>query len=126
MSGLLNCLTQCVNDVWTGCAADLLVAYTLHHHTGGAFDPASGTATTPVSTITDYGFLYDYNHQQLADQVLRPTDKALQCRLSSLGVTPNAGDWVVIGGITHDIISVKRDVANLVAECQLRRRGSSI
>lgn len=123
---MLECLTECVDDVWEGCAADLLTAYTLHHQTGSVFDPASGTATTPVITATDYGFLYDYNNQQLANQSLRPTDKLLQCRSSSLGIVPNAGDWIVIAGVTHDIISVKRDIAGLTAECQLRRRGSSV
>jgi len=70
---------------------------------GDAFDPSTGTATSPDTpctlVVTDYSL-----HERDGVRVLS-TDKKVLIAAGGLAIEPKPSDKIVIGGIPHEIVA---------------------
>jgi hypothetical protein len=81
-------------------------ALTYRQVTSGTYNASTGTMG---ETATDYalrGVLQDVNAREV-NELIQAGDKRLFIAATDLAVTPNTADRVVIGAISHQIISVQ-------------------
>jgi hypothetical protein len=81
-------------------------ALTYRKVTSGTYNATTGTMG---ETATDYvlrGVLQDVNGREV-NELIQAGDKRLFIAATDLAVTPNTADRVVIGAISHQIISVQ-------------------
>lgn len=79
-------------------------ACTLKRQTPGAYNPATGTAT---STYTDYATtaaVFDYAQRYIDGTLIKQGDKQAYC---APGVEPVQGDRFTWNGATYTIVAVK-------------------
>ena len=74
--------------------------------TAGAYDTSDGTVAETESDTTIKGVLEDVNLREVNDLV-QAGDKRLTVAADDLATAPETKDRVVIGGVVHQIITVK-------------------
>ena len=100
--GLASSLQKVANKAISKFGGDI----TLQFVTTAAYDPATGTASESTTTATVKGVLEDVNAREVNDLV-RSDDKKLTIAASSITSTPGPDDKIVIGGVTHQVISME-------------------
>jgi hypothetical protein len=81
-------------------------ALTYRQVSNGTYNAATGTMG---ETATDYalrGVLQDVNGREV-NELIQAGDKRLFIAATDLAVTPNTADRVVIGAVSHQIITVQ-------------------
>ena len=107
------------------------VALTLHNKFGtaailrstttGAYDPATGQASTTVTNIEVFGVPVAYNTMELGDTI---EEGDIKFTVAGDAATPDIDDTLTFGGDTYRIVNVKAQYATdnvAYYELQLRR-----
>tara|TARA_R100000406_G_scaffold43863_1_gene29455 strand:+ start:825 stop:1190 length:366 start_codon:yes stop_codon:yes gene_type:complete len=98
---------------------------TIRYVTAGGYDTATGTIPDHeigLENVTVKGVLEDANVRE-ANELIQAGDKKLMVAANDLDTAPETKDRVVIGGLDHQVISVKtteQDSTAIVYELILR------
>jgi|SRR3990170_768511 len=93
----------------------------------GAYNPASGTATTTVTDTTRKGAIFDYKlvvygNDTINNTLVQAGDKRLY--MDANGSAPTLNDQVIVGGVTWQIRNIK-DInpagTCILFDCTIRR-----
>src|SRR5574343_103680 len=97
---------------------------TLNRVMTGAYDPATGSASTSTSTQTGRGAIFDYKTADIDNSLIKQGDKRLL--LSPDGITAvTTGDAVVISSVTYTVTMVKQiNPAGTVVMYDVNLRGA--
>ena len=79
---------------------------TIRRVTPGVYNPTTGTATEVVADTAVRGVLEDVNQREVSGLV-QSGDKRLTIAAADLLTPPTIADKILIGGIVHQVISVK-------------------
>jgi hypothetical protein len=95
---------------------------TIRKVTNGAYNPTTGATNETVSDTVVKGFIEDVKAEEVND-LQSVVKKRLTIAASSLTYVPVTTDRVVIGGVVHQIVSIKTEEQNNTAisyEMQLK------
>ena len=78
---------------------------TIRRVTPGVYNPTTGTATEAIADTAVRGVLEDVSVREVND-LIQSGDKRLTIAAADVTTAPVTADRVLIGGITHQVISV--------------------
>lgn len=98
-------------------------AVTLSYKTGGGVDPATGTVTTPQTTVTVGGFGYPsrYQKEEIDGAVIKADDVRLV--LEKVAERPQSGWSALVDSKQYrvmDVRPVRRSATDVIYICQAR------
>ena len=79
---------------------------TIRRVTPGVYNPTTGTTTETIADTIVRGVLEDVNLREVSGLV-QVSDKRLTIAAADVTAAPVTADRVLIGGITHQVISIK-------------------
>lgn len=89
-------------------ASELLAEFgqdvTLTRGTAGTYNPATGKATVSDTTATGKGVVLDYNQRDIDGTLIRQGDQRVYLSVD-IGVTPQTGDSLTLGGKEWAVIT---------------------
>ena len=81
-------------------------ALTYRQVTGGVYNATAGVVGEKLTDYALRGVLQDVNAREV-NELVQAGDKRLFIAATDLAITPNTADRVVIGAVSHQIISVQ-------------------
>lgn len=86
---------------------DLGPEVTLSTVTQGAYDPATGVATTSTTSLTVTAVVEDFRGIELLNGLVEVGDKKVSIAGAPLAAAPTPGDTVLIDATSYTVISVQ-------------------
>lgn len=117
--GLRSTIDKAVGTAFKA-AGDIPKTLTYHSITIGAYNPATGTTSTTTATHSVQYIRQDYSAIEIDGEVVKPYDKRVILRQSTLPVTPKLTDTVVIDAVTWNVVNFEQDPAGATWVLQLR------
>jgi len=93
----------------------------------GTYDPATGSASTTVSTFTADAAGFDYDNSEVDDRSILSSD--LKLLIAATGYVPKINDLLTWNGVNYTVVMVAPLQPSSVAviyECQIRRGSDGI
>lgn len=90
--------------------ADLGQAITLRTLTEGAYDPATGSATSSYADTSRRAVVTDFTNQQYGQTLITDTRIVtgdVRCLMDASGVAPTLSSHVTVGGVEYAVMEVK-------------------
>jgi len=96
---------------------------TLTRTTTGAYDPATGTASTSTSTYTAKAARFDYAQRDIDGTLVRDGDQRIYLDVQDM-VMPQTGDTITMGGRTWSVVTARSiDPALTAVLYEVQARG---
>lgn len=94
---------------------------TLRQSAGSAYDPTTGTSTVTYTDTVLPGVVTGYKQSEIDGTLIQQGDKRV---ILPSTITPKSGDLIVIGGVSHTVVSVEivsPAGENVIHKAQIRK-----